>query len=391
MPLPSNIIDPANDSNRSELVKLAARYEFPAFVSEADLDSVMNPEGGIAVTSYADPVRKKFACHTAAATWVSAMYFHDKIAEYHPKDREQICNRFDKLADFFAIRPAYEALVKKAEQLKGANELPDSAYAFVYQSDDGSKDRYYPMTTSAEVKIAAEWLSENRDSIPFVNRNTIGNKILQKAGRFGANLGEELTDFVEKQAGRGLPDPPEVVRMLRNRSKLATSSELRTQMSKLAETVANSPQLTLQPKELVKLAATVDLYDHTIKLSGKYTETIPRPEDVIFGATYTKSASDIGQLCSMQTGSIYEKDQLAKLAREDVEGLFGTDFVNEVSTGLEIDAEKIAAIASTLPKPDAELLENLLAEAGQHPQLKKSAEFEPITDEVLEELSKMYR
>ena len=43
MPLPSNIIDPANDSNRSELVKLAARYEFPAFVSEADLDSVMKP------------------------------------------------------------------------------------------------------------------------------------------------------------------------------------------------------------------------------------------------------------------------------------------------------------------------------------------------------------
>ena len=93
----------------------------------------------------------------------------------------------------------------------------------------------------------------------------------------------------------------------------------------------------------------------------------------------------------MQTGSIYEKDQLAKLAREDVEGLFGTDFVNEVSTGLEIDAEKIAAIASTLPKPDAELLENLLAEAGQHPQLNKDAAFEPITDEVLEELSKMYR
>jgi hypothetical protein len=92
----------------------------------------------------------------------------------------------------------------------------------------------------------------------------------------------------------------------------------------------------------------------------------------------------------MQTGNIYEKEQLAKLAREDVEGLFGTDFANEVCTGLEVDSEKIADVAATLPRPDAELLEQLLGEAGQHPQMNKGASWEPISDETLEQLAEMY-
>jgi hypothetical protein len=147
----------------------------------------------------------------------------------------------------------------------------------------------------------------------------------------------------------------------------------------------------MQPNELTKLASTVEMVDHAIGLRGKYTELLPRPEDVIFKVTYTKAASDMEQLCALQTGSVYDKDQLSKLAREDVEGLFGTDFANEVCTGLDIDSEKLAAVAHTLPRPDAELLEALLGEAGQQPQLNKSASFEPIDDETLEALAAAYR
>jgi hypothetical protein len=99
----------------------------------------------------------------------------------------------------------------------------------------------------------------------------------------------------------------------------------------------------------------------------------------------------MSSLCAMQTGNIYDKGQLSKLAREDVEGLFGTDFANEVCTGLEVDVEKIAEIAATLPRPDAELLEQLLTEAGQHPQMNKGASWEPISNEVLEELAALYQ
>lgn len=390
MPSPSVILDPVDDSNRVELVKIAQRYELPQFVKQADLDSTMDP-GQIAVTAYADPVRKKFPCHNAAATWLSAAYFHEKSAEYHIKDRSRICERFEKFADYFAIRPAYDAIVKKAEQLRGNDQLPDSHYAYVWQSKDGTKERFYPLDTTANIKVAAEWLHKERDAIPFHNRNVIANKILEKAAAKGAALGDQLTDFIEKQAGRGIPDPPELYTMLDRRAKLANSQQHRDAIEKLAEAVQRTPRVAMQPNELVKLATTVDMIDHAIGLKGNYTDILPRPEDVIFKITYTKAASDHQQVCALQTGNIYDKSQLAKLAREDVEDLFGTDFANEVCTGLEIDPEKMAAVAHTLPRPDAELLEAVLSEAGQQPQMSKAAEFEPIDNETLEALAEAYQ
>lgn len=390
MPSPSVVLDPAADKTRTELTKLASRYDFPQFVRAADLDSTMNP-GEIAVTAYADPVNKKYACHSAAATWLSALYFHEKSAEYHPKHRERICERLERFADYFGIRPAYNEVVKQANELRDQDHLPDSSYAYVWQANDGHKERYYPLTSALEVKVAAEWLRDNRDRIPFADRNVIGNRILEKAARYGAGLGDELTDFVEKQAGRGIPDPPELYTMLERRAMLAKKAEHREAITKLAEAVRSTPRVALQPNELVKLAATVDLVDYAIGLKGKYTEILPRPEDVIFKVTFTKAAADHGKLCTLQTGSIYDKAQLAKLAREDVASVFGNDFADEVCTGFEVDPEKIAELAHTLPRPDAELLEHLLSEAGQRPQLAKSASYEPLDTETLEALANAYR
>jgi hypothetical protein len=389
MPSPNLIIDSAADKNKSELIKLAHRYDFPQFVRTADLDQTMHPNN-VAVTVYADPVNKKYACHSAAATWLSAAYFHEKAAEYHPKDQVRISERFSRFADYFGIRPAYDEIVKRAEMLRGSDQLPDSSYAYVWQSDDGNKERYYPLTNTMQVKAAAEWLFENRDKIPFADRNVISNKILEKAAKFGAGMGDALTDFIEKQAGRGIPDPADLYQMLDQRAVLAKTKEHRDAITKLASTVRSTPRVALQPNDLVKLAAVVDLIDHNIGLKGKYTEIIQRPEDVIFKVTYTKAASDHSKLCALQTGNVYEKDQFSKLAREDVVSLFGEDFANEVCTGLEVNPEKLAEMAHTLPRPDAELLEQLLTEIGQRPQLSKSAEFEPLDNATLEALAAAY-
>lgn len=389
MPSPSIVLDPASDKNKTELVKIAQRYDFPQFVKDADLETTMAP-ATIAVTAYADPLHKKYACHSAAATWLSAAYFHEKSAEYHPNDQNKICERFKRFSDYFGIRPAYDAIVKRATDLRGSDQLPDSSYAYVWQSKDGIKERYYPMTNSLQVKTAAEWLQSNCDRIPFIDRNKIADKILEKAARYGANMGEAITDFIEKQAGRGIPDPLEVCSMLENRARLANKHEQREAITKLAAAVRTTPRTALQPKELIKLAAIVDLIDHNIGLKGKYTELIPRAEDVLFKVSYTKAAADITKLCTLQTGNAYDKSQFSKLAREDVVSLFGNDFADEVCRGFDIDPEKIAEVAHTLPRPDAELLERLMSEAGQHPQLSKSAEFREIDDATLEELAKAY-
>ena len=146
----------------------------------------------------------------------------------------------------------------------------------------------------------------------------------------------------------------------------------------------------MQQPELVQLAGVLDEVDYVLGLRGNYTELLPRPEDVIFSVTYTKAASDYGQLCELQTGSVYEKAQLAKLAREELISLFGEDFAKEACTGLEVDPEKIAALAHTLPRADAELLEHLLTVAGQHPQRAKAAGCGTLNGQTLEDLVKRY-
>ena len=77
----AQILDAASDTSREELARMVKLYEFPPFVKQANLDFTMNPEN-IAINTYADPVRQKFACHTAAATWMSSLYFHEK--KYFP-------------------------------------------------------------------------------------------------------------------------------------------------------------------------------------------------------------------------------------------------------------------------------------------------------------------
>jgi hypothetical protein len=389
MPSPTvQILDPASDVSREELARLSKLYTFPDFVKQADISRTMNPENP-AVTTYADPVRQKFACHTAAATWLSSLYFHEKKAEYHPKDRNRIEQRLQHYVDYWRIRPVYDEVVKKAGDL-ASQELPDSSYGYVWVDTQGNKERFLPLNSTQNIKAAAEWLKEHRDTLPFHDRHVIAKKLLEKAAATGAAFGDGLTQFVEKQAGYGIPDPSEIHKMLNQRSQLCKDAKYREQIQALAETVRGQSQLALQPSQLVKLAETVDMIDRAIHLNGKYTDSIQRPEDVIFKVTYTKAASDREALCTLQTGNVYDKDQLSKLAREDVESLFGTDFLGEVSRGLEIDPEKMAAVAETLPRPDAELLEQILSEAGQQPQFGKEAADVGISDAELEEIAAIY-
>ena len=385
----TSVLDPITDTNRSQLVSLSRRYDFPDFVKQADLDATTNP-GNIAITAYADPVNKKFPCHTAAATWLSACYYMDKAAEYHTKTQQRIEERFNAFAKYFGIEPQYSNLAKQAKEIQANNQLPDSSYAFVWESEDGHKERYYPMTNAMETKVAAEWLHKDRDKIPFASRHVISKKILQKAAQYGTKIEADVFEFLEKQAGQGIPDPADVYRMLKQRATLAKTAEQRETVEKLAEVVKSTPRVALQTSELTKLAATVDLYDHTIGLKGKYTDIIKRPEDVIIKTTFTKSASESSRLCQLQTGNSYNKEQLGKLAREDLVSLFGDDFAKEVCTGFDIDPEKMAAVAHTLPRHDAELLEQLLQESGQQPRMSKAASLSGFDSATLEALAKAY-
>ncbi len=367
-------VDQVADANGAELYRLSQLYPFPDFVKKASMDLVMKP-GQLAVTVYADAVRRQFPCHNAASTWLSAAYFYEKKAEFHPKEAARIETRLDHYVDYWRIRPAVEALrAKHAEYTKSADDkLPDSAYAWVWVGENGFKERRLPLRSAAEVKLAADYLHQYADRFDFKTRNAMAKKIVTKAAAVGAGLGERR-EWLEKSAGMGVGDPKAIVAMIEDRAKLATTNTgFRQGIMKLAEVVRTTPRAALHPAALADLCHTVEQIDRTLGIFNKYAATLPRPEDVIFSATFTKAASALTETCALTSGKAYRREQFAKLALDDVKALFGDEFAEQVKRGFDVDPEKMAELAHTLPRGDAELLDRMMADCGLHPVMAKAA------------------
>jgi len=383
------VLDPTNDKNKSGLIKVAETFELPDFVKTAEMDTVANT-AYIAKTAYADyPHSLRYPCHTAAATWLSSAYFQIKRASFSLNEQKRIEENLRKAAEYHGVKAACDKVLSKEV---ASPSLDDSDYAYVYKTKQGQDfivERHYPLTDADEIKAAAAWLDENKDNFIFEDRCVVAGKILSKAAACGVDLGNAVADQLEKQAGYGLPDLSKVQSALYARALLAKSETHRDSIEKLAEVINERPEVFLDRDTALKLAATIDEMDYAIGLKGKYTEAIPRPEDIVFAVSFSKAAAACDDMCELQTGNVYGKDQLAKLARQDLVEFLGDEFAKESCVGLEVDPEKLAAIAHTLPKPDAELLEKLLKSAGQFPARSKVAS-SPLADVDLEKAAAAY-
>jgi hypothetical protein len=347
----------------------------PEYVKQASQE-VLDSDSSIPTTAFADVARRRFPCPTKAATYISWMYFLEKKSEMSVKSAELIESRLHNFAHRWGIANDVMVLQQKhAAATKGVmGDLPDSTFAIVWADDRGRKDRYLPLRNATEVKVAASWFNEHRDEFRFDDRQTIANKILDKAAAFGAGLGESLDDMLEKQAGRGVYVPTEVAEMLENRVRAVQRCPevVKDRMQKLASQVSSNPVLAIDPATSANLCRTVDTFDRSFGLVGKYSNLVPRPEDVIFKGTLKVAGQFVKNACTLITGSIYEKEQFEKLSLSEVRGLLGDEIVDHVADGLEVDPEKMAEVASTLPRPDAQKLEILMSDVGETPVIKQA-------------------
>lgn len=390
-----------------ELQRLSKLYDFPDFVKSASLETTLTLPAGTPTTACADPVNKRFWCHTKAACWLSHLFFTEKSAELHPKDRVKIKANLGKYADYYGIKTACDAILARHGALNksAVANLQDSDYAYVWVDASGTKYREYPLRNAMEVKVAAEWLFEHKDRVDFLTRHTMSKRILEKAASYGAAI-KPQQEFLEKQAGRGICEHKEVVAMVRNRAMLVPQDAYvtydaegkpqggaRAEFLKMAEIIEDSPKQVLQPDMMVKLAATIDTLDRQFGFVGKYSAGLPRPEDVLFKVTLTKAASELAAHVETTTGAVYEKAAFGKLSAGDVSALFGEDFLARVSTPLgRIDPEKMAEEVATLPRPDAQLLEGLLSDNGVVPAMKKAASAKQgIDQDLMAQLADLYR
>jgi len=379
------VFDQAQDRNGQEFHRLTSLFGCPDFVKEATTDNLCGDDN-TEPHMFADMSQRRWACHTAPATYASALFFFDKKAQLNDSTADPIQERILASASFFGIEDQVQALGEKVKQANIVDEdkLEDVAFAIVMKFEDGRTDRKYPMRNTVEVMKAAEYLQKYRDNFCFSDRNKIADKILQKSSEFGATLGAARNE-IEKMAGCGACSSKEAAELVRSRITALgwprDGKPLQVELEKLANEIEQNPNNIQHHSTLIKLAETIDMVDQENKLVNNYDKSLERPEEVIFGVTKEAVASIADDLIgSSITGTFYKIADLEKLSVEDLGDALGEDFVSAISTGNAwVDTEKLAQIVPTLPRNDMELFEAVAANAGIAPFATKTAEAQQIS------------
>lgn len=372
----ANPLDQTHDISGRETHRLAALFPPPEFVKAASQERLQGGEN-LQRHMYADPSDKLYPCHTAPATWMSALFFEDKRAAFEPARAQKIEERLDAAASYFGITGLVKELRDKVagETRTDLANLPDSAFAIVWADETGNKDRHWPLRNATEVKFAAAHFKAHRDQFTFEDRHTIATKILEKAAEYGADT-SEAEDTLELAAGRGACAAKVASNMLRNRASLVArySPENAAGMLKLAEVVDNNPEAARTQETRLKLAAAVDEFDRANKLCSMYDEGLYRPEEVLFAITEKVAADFMQAHVETTTGNVYNLEDLEKLAEDDVRSWMGDEFADAVTAGgVYLDRDKLAAIVPTLDRGMAATLDRLAAEKGVAPAVKSAA------------------
>jgi len=248
--------------------------------------------------------------------------------------------------------------------------LPDEAFAMVAESEGQPKRRQLPLRNAGEVKAAAAWLEKYRDEFLYPDRRKIADRIFEKAGEFGATLGDH-SEFIEKLAGFGTCDAETIAVELEKRAQLIwrKDAEAATEIRNLAAIVRSSPIESRQPHQLEKMATAIDQLDFNYGLNKLYADGLDRPEDALFQITEKVATSFISDHIETTTGSVYELSKLAELSPTAVRNWMGDDFTEAVTggDGLMLDLEKLATILPTLPRDDAGMFDRMVGSLGVSP------------------------
>lgn len=358
--------DHREDVSGQETHRLTTLFAAPDFVKSASHDRTHGDET-LPAHMYADQYGKLYPCHSAPATWMSALFFADKKASFKDWHAEKIQHNIHKAARYFGILGAVQELETKvaaADQMDESS-LPNSAFAVVWVGENGECERHWPMRNETEVKFAAEHFSRYRDEFVFDDRQRIAERILTKAAEYGADVSEQ-EHMLSTTAGNGECAAKVAADMLRSRAQLVKrqNAEAAVELEKLAGVIERNPEQSRQRDTRIKLAAAVDAFDRDNHLNRLYDEGgLPRAEETLFAVTEKVAREFLNQNVETTTGNVYALDDLEKLALDDMRNWLGDEFVDAVTAGgVFVDRDKMAAVVPTLDRGMAALLDRLMQE-----------------------------
>lgn len=359
-------LDQAQDISQQETHRLTTLFSPPAFVKNAS-DSRIVGDDSLPRHIYADPHKKLYPCHTAAATWMSALFFTDKRANFDTKTAAAIQERLNSSAAYFGISNLVKELQEKVAAANADNieQLPDRMFAVVWDDEYGNKERHWPLRNATEVKVAADYFTRYRDEFRFSDRHKIAEKILLRADETNSDIGEHV-QTLSMTAGHGACAAKVAVALLKDRAQMTKRSHATAahHLLKLADALAAQPDRARDFATRVKLAEAIDNFDRETHLDRLYDAGgLARPEETLFAITEKVARDFMSENVETTTGNVYALSALEKLAVDAVRSWMGDDFVDAVSVGgVYLDREKLAAIVPTLDRQMASLLDQMLQE-----------------------------
>jgi len=372
-----------DDANQQQLYTLDRLYGLPKFVKEAEQEE----KAGINRLPshvFADRVRRKFPCHTKAATWLAQAYFCLAEPQYSKEERALVQDRITKQAAYWGVKNTTDRLRTTWQKLASTErpEVGDADHALVVDMGEGKKMRRMPMPNAMSVKLAGEYLFANRYNYPYQWRRAASRRILKKAMEYdakfregekvaGAGLGvlqfdDDTQEYLERASGFGMCHPKQAAEQLSRRA-LMISSRFNDVREKIATIAQELHEMEECDAELLhKVAEAVDWADRQTGLCKQYHLGIDLPEEMFFQVLEKEAEAVINNHVTLTTGNSWPIEVFSHLPAQKVAEVLGGDIADalEGNHGL-LDLEKFAEIAPTLPRPDAELLETALKAAAE--------------------------
>lgn len=377
----ANPTDFYSDVNQQTLYTIDRLVGLPQFAKQAEA----RPDKTLTSDVFADMRRKKFPCHTKAATWLANAYFQLAKSSYTKDECLHIQDRITKFAEHWRISSLVKDFTEtwtKISSFQAPSNVPDEQYALIYKSGDTVVKRM-PMPNPASVKMAAEYLYANRHQYTYPMRKFAARRILSRmidfdeaaakgtleksASVFGVQLNLDTQEYLERAAGLGINHPVHVATKIAERCMLIKRSfkELGVKLAEISLAMAEKDPVDVTPEELQKLAEIIDGVDRETGLCRFYkTSELQMPEEFLFDILEKEAAAAAEEHVKLTTGGVYPMAYLATLPMEKISAVMGDEFAQAVkdSDG-SFDMDKFAELAPTLPRDEAVLLEKAIKES----------------------------
>jgi len=360
---PTDFLD---DPNQQRFYTLERLHGIPEFVKGASTEEQARA-AQLPSHVFADVKRRKFPCHTKAATWLAQAYFTTCQGAYSKKEASLVQDRITKAAKFFNIAGQTDSFQKNWSKIEGRDktEIKEADYGLIVTDPDtGEKMKLFPMPNPISVKMAGEYLYANRFQYPYAWRRTAARNILKRAYEYdkrwkngekvaGADQGSlrfdtDTREYLEKAAGFGAALPEHVSEQIAQRVIMIGDKHkpLRVKLAAVAKAVSDMPQSSCTPKYLQKLAAMLDEVDRQTGICGHYHHGVSLPEESLFQLLSKQAKAALDTHITLTTGNTYPVEAFRHMPI------------------MSVDLKKAAEVLPTLPRDDAALLERVLSDAA---------------------------